>query len=115
MKNTLLIALILSLGLFALGCSGDDPAPAEPASVDHALVDPAMHHSTATMASPEEIASAVAALPAGTWYCPMHPEEKGDSKDRCSKCNMYYVEKPAEAAAEPAGEPAADPHAGHNH
>ena len=107
MKNTLLLALILSLPLFALGCSSD-----EPAAVDHALADPAAHRADAAMASPEEIAAAVAALPAGTWYCPMHPEEKADSKDRCAKCNMYYVQKPA---AEAPAEPAADPHAGHNH
>ncbi len=107
MKHTLPIALLFAL--FALGCGGDEAAPAAPAE-DHA--GHAEHHVDAPMASPEEIAAAVAALPAGAWYCPMHPEEKGEAKDRCAKCNMYYVQKPAEAPAEPAE---ADPHAGHDH
>jgi hypothetical protein len=110
MKHTLLIALTLSLSLFAFGCSGDEPAGDAPAAAeDHSGHDHAAHTADAPMASPEEIAAAVTALPAGTWYCPMHPEEKADAKDRCSKCNMYYVQKPAAEA------PAADPHAGHNH
>jgi hypothetical protein len=115
MKHALVLILTLSLGLLAAACSGDEPAADAPAASadEHAGHDHAAHMADAAMASPEEIAAAVAALPAETWYCPMHPEENDEVKERCGKCNMHYVQKPAEAAAPEA--PAAEDHSGHDH
>jgi len=57
----------------------------------------------ATTTRPGETGMGGAAIVAGLYQCPMHPEVRSNNpNDRCPKCNMK-INKPVKAATMPAG------------